>query len=73
MRAAVLPRFGPASVLRIEQGWPEPVRRPGEVLVAVQCSSVNPIDCKTRAGVMTRLLCPLPMARAGSRAHGEHR
>lgn len=61
MRAAVLPRFGPPSVVRVEQGWPTPVRQRGQVLVQVHCSSVNPIDCKTRAGIWTRFLCPLPM------------
>jgi NADPH2:quinone reductase len=54
MRAAVYRTTGPArEVLRTEDtGRPEP--GPGEVLVRVHASGVNPTDVKTRAGVTPR-------------------
>lgn len=54
MRAAVYRETGAArDVLRIEEvGRPEP--GPGEVLVRVHASGVNPTDFKTRAGATAR-------------------
>jgi NADPH2:quinone reductase len=54
MRAAVYRSTGAArDVLRIEEvGRPEP--GPGEVLVRVRASGVNPTDHKTRAGATAR-------------------
>jgi NADPH:quinone reductase len=54
MRAAIYRETGPArDVLRVEDVQrPEP--GPGEVLVAVRCSAVNPTDFKTRAGATAR-------------------
>ena len=50
MRAAVYRRTGPASeVLAIEE-MPDPVPGPGEVLVRVRASGINPADVKRRAG-----------------------
>jgi NADPH2:quinone reductase len=52
MRAAVYDRPGPArEVLRIETR-PDPAPVPGEVLVRVHASGVNPSDVKTRAAWM---------------------
>lgn len=60
----LLREFGGPEVLQLVEDHPRPARRPGEVLVEVHCSSVNPIDCKARAGELTRLLCPLPRVSA---------
>jgi NADPH:quinone reductase-like Zn-dependent oxidoreductase len=51
MRAAVVPRHGPAEVIEVRDDWPEPdPPGPGEVLVAVQAAGLNPSDAKIRAG-----------------------
>src|SRR4051812_21355637 len=51
MRAAVVPRHGPAQVIEIRDDWPEPgPPGEGEVLVAVAAAGLNPSDTKTRAG-----------------------
>ncbi|KIZ03562.1 NADPH2:quinone reductase [Monoraphidium neglectum] len=60
MKAAVLTAQGPPSVLQIQQGYPPPQRRPGEVLVRVAAASVNPVDVKTRSGVVPRLVTAIP-------------
>jgi NADPH2:quinone reductase len=54
MRAAVYRGTGPArDVLRVEEaGRPEP--GPGEVLVRVHASGVNPTDVKARSGAVPR-------------------
>jgi NADPH:quinone reductase-like Zn-dependent oxidoreductase len=49
MRAAQLSRYGAPDVLSVVSA-PRPTPGKGEVLVAVKASSVNPIDCKIRAG-----------------------
>lgn len=52
MRAACYDRTGAArDVLRVESR-PDPVPGPGEVLVRIAASGVNPSDVKTRAGWM---------------------
>src|SRR3954447_17626702 len=50
MRAAVVPRHGPAQVIEVRDDWPEP-RPPqqGEVLVSVEAAGLNPSDTKIRA------------------------
>ena len=51
MRAAVLREYGPAgSTLHIESDYPEPTPGPGQVLVHVRASSVNPIDVRISGG-----------------------
>lgn len=47
MRAAVLDRYGPPEVLRIEE-VERPVAGPGEVLVRVHAATVNRNDCAWR-------------------------
>jgi NADPH:quinone reductase-like Zn-dependent oxidoreductase len=50
MKAIVVHQYGGPEVLKFED-YPDPVPEPGEVLVRVAASSVNPIDCKRRAGL----------------------
>ena len=50
MKAIVVHRYGGPEVLQWEE-YPDPVPGPGEVLVRVAASSVNPIDLKRRAGL----------------------
>lgn len=52
MRAAVVPRLGPAEVLEVRSDWPEPgPPGPGEILVAVDAAGLNPSDLKNRGGL----------------------
>jgi NADPH:quinone reductase-like Zn-dependent oxidoreductase len=50
MKAVVLHQYGGPEVLKFEE-YPDPVPGPGEVLVRVAATSVNPIDYKRRAGL----------------------
>lgn len=51
MRAAEIERFGTAEqVLRVNPAAPVPRPGPGEVLIRVHATSVNPFDCQRRAG-----------------------
>ena len=51
MRAVVYTETGPSSVLSLVER-PDPAPGPGEVLVRVVRSGVNPTDWKFRAGAM---------------------
>jgi NADPH:quinone reductase-like Zn-dependent oxidoreductase len=51
MKAIVVHQYGGPEVLKFEE-YPDPVAGPGEVLVRVAATSVNPIDYKRRAGLM---------------------
>ncbi|MGA2632836.1 MAG: NADP-dependent oxidoreductase [Terracidiphilus sp.] len=57
MKAIVVHEYGGPEVLKWEE-YPDPVAGPGEVLVRVAASSVNPIDFKRRAG-LTKDFYPL--------------
>jgi NADPH:quinone reductase-like Zn-dependent oxidoreductase len=57
MKAVVVHQYGGPEVLKFED-YPDPVPGPGEVLVRVAAASVNPIDCKRRAG-LTKDFYPL--------------
>ena len=57
MKAVVVHQYGGPEVLKFED-YPDPVPGPGEVLVRVAASSVNPIDYKRRAG-LTKDFYPL--------------
>ena len=50
MKAIVVHQYGGPEVLKFED-YPDPVPGRGEVLVRVAAASVNPIDCKRRAGL----------------------
>jgi NADPH:quinone reductase-like Zn-dependent oxidoreductase len=50
MKAIVVHEYGGPEVLKLED-YPDPVPGPGEVLVQIAATSVNPIDCKRRAGL----------------------
>jgi NADPH:quinone reductase-like Zn-dependent oxidoreductase len=52
MKAVVVHQYGGPEVLKFEQ-YPDPVPGPGEVLVRVAATSVNPLDYKRRSGLMT--------------------
>src|SRR5260370_21993787 len=52
MKAIVVHEYGGPEVLNFEE-YPDPVPGPGEVLVRVAATSVNPIDFKRRAGQTT--------------------
>ncbi|WP_414563658.1 MULTISPECIES: NAD(P)-dependent alcohol dehydrogenase [unclassified Anabaena] len=54
MKAVVLRRYGSAEVLRYEDVT-QPQIKPDQVLVKVHASSVNPIDWKTRKGMLSLL------------------
>jgi NADPH:quinone reductase-like Zn-dependent oxidoreductase len=51
MRAAEFDEYGPASVLKVRQ-VPTPLAAPGEAVVRVHASTVNPIDTIVRQGVL---------------------
>jgi NADPH:quinone reductase-like Zn-dependent oxidoreductase len=51
MKAVVVHQYGGPEVLQFED-YPDPVPGPGEVLVRVAATSVNPLDYKRRAGLM---------------------
>ena len=51
MKAIVVHQYGGPEVLKFEE-YPDPVPGPGEVLVRVAATSVNPLDYKRRAGLM---------------------
>ena len=57
MKAVVVHQYGGPEVLKFEE-YPDPVAGPGEVLVRVAATSVNPIDFKRRAG-LTKDFYPL--------------
>jgi NADPH:quinone reductase-like Zn-dependent oxidoreductase len=50
MKAIVVHEYGGPEVLKFED-YPDPVPGPGDVLVRVAATSVNPIDYKRRAGL----------------------
>ncbi len=55
MKAAVIDRYGPPSVLKVRE-VPRPALKPDQVLVEVYASSVNPIDWKIRSGALKLLM-----------------
>ena len=50
MKAVVVHQYGGPEVLKFED-YPDPIPGPGEALVRVAATSVNPIDYKRRAGL----------------------
>ncbi len=57
MKAIVVHQYGGPEVLKFED-YPDPAPGPGEVLVRIAATSVNPIDYKRRAG-LTKDFYPL--------------
>ena len=57
MKAVVVHQYGGPEVLKFED-YPDPVAGPGQVLVRVAATSVNPIDYKRRAG-LTKAFYPI--------------
>ena len=55
MKAAVMHQYGRPEVLHYEE-LPNPVIQPGEVLVHVAATSVNPFDLKIRSGAVKEWL-----------------
>lgn len=68
MRAAFIQKTGPPEVIQIGQ-LPDPTPGPGQALVRVHASSINPIDTYVRGGVIPAEL-PLPFV-PGSDLAGE--
>lgn len=51
MRAYVLTRYGGSGAMELRE-VPRPVPGPGEVLIQVQAAGLNPVDVKTRQGML---------------------
>jgi len=63
MRAAVLREYGAAGqTLQVETDWVDPKPGPGQVLVRVKASSVNPIDVRMSGGYARARLKSLGMS-----------
>lgn len=60
MRAVQITRFGGPDVLEVREN-PEPEVGPGEVLIRLAASTVNPVDIKIRSGVEIPAHLPLPL------------
>jgi NADPH:quinone reductase-like Zn-dependent oxidoreductase len=70
MRAVRLHDYGDVDQLRIED-VPRPEPKAGEVLIRVEATSVNPVDCKQRSGALKSFM-PLSLpAILGSDVAGE--
>jgi len=77
MKALRFSKFGPPSVLRIEE-IPRPEPRDGEALVKVQAAAINPSDVKNVAGLFSGTTLPRTPGRdfsgvvvAGKKYEGE--
>lgn len=55
MKAYVLTRYG-GPECAVMQDLPQPVAGPGEVLVAVRAAGLNPVDFKTRDGMLKAVI-----------------
>lgn len=60
MKAAWYEKKGPAADVLIVGDLPAPTPAPGEVLVAIRASAVNPSDTKGRAGARGNTAMPFP-------------
>ena len=59
MKAKVINAFGDSSLFTMVN-IPKPEIKPGHLLVKVQATSVNPIDCKVRSGVVAAMSPKFP-------------
>src|SRR6266542_1432580 len=65
MRAMRMHDYGGPEVLRYDE-LPDPVAGPGQLLVRVKATSVNPVDWKIRSGAARAMLTyPLPLVIGG--------
>src|SRR5687767_11012110 len=55
MRAARIHEYGGPDVIRVED-LPQPVPGPGEVLIRVAATSLNPTETALRSGVLATML-----------------
>jgi len=60
MKAVQIDRFGGPDVLRVRE-VPDPEPGPGEVLVRLVASTINPVDVKVRSGAERPTHLPLPL------------
>jgi len=59
MKAQIINAFGDPSVFNLTE-LPIPQLTPGHVLIKVQATSVNPIDCKVRSGAVPAIAPEFP-------------
>ncbi len=59
MKAQLINRFGDSSVFELTD-IPKPIIKPGHVLIKVQATSVNQIDCKIRSGAVPAISPDFP-------------
>lgn len=65
MKAVRIHEYGGPETLRYDD-LPDPVAGPGQVLVRVKASSVNPVDWKIRSGAVQKIVnYPLPLTLGG--------
>jgi alcohol dehydrogenase len=60
MRGVQYAEHGAANVLRYADALPRPLRRPGQTLVRVHATAVNPVDLKMRFHRIASSVFPLP-------------
>ncbi|KAH6764250.1 GroES-like zinc-binding alcohol dehydrogenase family protein [Perilla frutescens var. hirtella] len=70
-RAVLLPRFGGPEMLELREDVRIPDLKPNEVLVRARAVSVNPLDCRVRAGYGRSLYEPLLPLILGRDVSGE--
>ncbi|XP_057794921.1 uncharacterized protein LOC131011145 [Salvia miltiorrhiza] len=70
-RAVLLPRFGGPEALELREDVIIPDLKPNEVLVRARAVSVNPLDCRIRAGYGRSLYEPLLPLILGRDVSGE--
>lgn len=59
MKAQAISSFGDCSVFDTIE-LPKPTVKPGYVLIRVEATSVNPVDCKVRSGKYSQISPPFP-------------
>jgi NADPH:quinone reductase-like Zn-dependent oxidoreductase len=56
MKAAVINKFGSSDVFGIDQNFPDPILEDNQVMVKMRASGINPLDWKTRQGMLKPIL-----------------
>lgn len=67
MKAQIIKKFGDPSVFELIE-MPKPDLKPGHILVKVQATSVNQIDCKIRSGAVAAIAPDFPAVLHGDLA-----